>query len=507
MPIDPNLAQSIQPIKLDNQLDAYSKAMAIKQLMLQNQSGEQSFDDQQRMRALFKDPGSVDQATGTPTAQGMAGVYGISPEAGMKMSQLQQTGELQRAQIKGAALTQQNQQGEIDDRTKKNLTTAHTNQTNAYVSAWDLAKNKGASPEDASKAADAAWNAQLQQDKADGLMKGISAEQEAEVKARPRSIDELRPLVTSPKDVLAAHEKQVADDRAMKSPLEKAQDRRAELEAAGKKGSREWKENDALIKKETSPTTTMLYAEHPMDTNTARLIAEQRVAGDTTATIGLARNPVALAQVNAEIAKIAKERNLKGADLAAFNAEFAGSKAGERTLGTRAANIEMAVTEAQNVAPLALAASKAVDRTKYPKLNDVLLAAEKGTGDENVVKLSVATNSLINVYSRAIAPTGVATVSDKEHAREILSAAWSQGQYAAAVDMMMQEMAAARKSPGQVRGALRSAITGDADPSFDLESGAHVKKAPSAGANNKSLSWTDADEKRLQELESKHGSQ
>jgi hypothetical protein len=492
MPINAEIPLQGRPLQLDNQLDNYSKMMAIKQLMLQNQTGQQGFDEQQRMRELFQRPDSVDQTTGQPTPAGLAGMYGIAPESAMKAAQLQQTGELQRAQIRGAGLTQQNQQGEIDDRTKKNLTTAHTNQTNAFVSAYDLAINKGATPEQANAAANQAWNAQLDQDKADGLMKGISPEIEQQVRQRPRDINQLRPLVTSPKDVMAANEKKIADERAMMTPLQKAQAERTRLEATGKKGSREWKENNDLIKKETAPTTMQLYAQNPLPSGTATFIADQVLHGDPSGMQGMGRNPIAQAEVKAEVARLAKERNITGGQLAAINAEYFGSKAGERTLGTRSANIEMAITEAQNVAPLALEASSAVDRTKYPDLNAIILSGQKRTGDPNVVKLGVATNSLINVYSRAIAPTGVATVSDKEHAREILSAAWSHGQYAAAVDMMMKEMEAARKSPGQVRGALRSAITGETDPSFDLNSGALVNKAPpEGGVSKKTIHWND----------------
>lgn len=88
------------------------------------------------------------------------------------------------------------------------------------------------------------------------------------------------------------------------------------------------------------------------------------------------------------------------------------------------------------------------------------MAAQQGSGDENVVRLASATNALINIYSRAISPNGNPTVSDKEHAREILEKAWSQGQYAAGVDQMRLEMEAAQKSPGQVRNQFRNSVTG-----------------------------------------------
>lgn len=489
MSINPNIALGYQQPHFDNPLDNAGKGLSLQHLMLQNTDLQRTVDTQSKLAQIFRDnPQFADQKTGLPTPEGIKAVYAIDPQTGMKLAQQMQTGQQLGLQINHLGLENTNTQALIDERKKKNLADADLNRTSAFVSANDIAKSKGATDQQAMDFARKAWIAQTLRDRANGIPVPDK---------EPGTIEEMRPLVTSPKEVTAQIEKKIADDRAMMLPIQKAQAARADLEMQGKRGSREWNDLNDLIKKEKAPTSMTFMQEHPMDPATARLIAEQRVAGDTTATIGLARNPIALAQVQAQIAQIAKERGLNGRDLAAFNAEFMGTKAGERTLGTRTANIEMAVTEAQNVAPLALNASAAVDRTKYPDLNAIILAGEKRTGDPNVVKLGVATNSLINIYSRAIAPSGVPTVSDKDHAREILSSAWSKGQYNAAVGMMMQEMAAARKSPGQVKDAMRSAITGmekgnQAGAAYgetDPNSGAIVRPGPAAGSNT--IKWED----------------
>lgn len=202
--------------------------------------------------------------------------------------------------------------------------------------------------------------------------------------------------------------------------------------------------------------------------DTLNWMARQAWTGDMSVLQGLgysqqgANNRIALRN---EIQKVGVQMGKTPEELAAKNAEFFGTKAGQRTLGTRSANIEMAVSEAQQMAPLALDASSKVSRTEYPTLNALLLAAEKGTGGENVTRLGIATNSLINIYARAINPQGVATVSDKDHARELLAAAWSNGQYAAGIDQLMKELEAARRSPGIVREGFRSTITGVGDKS------------------------------------------
>lgn len=189
-----------------------------------------------------------------------------------------------------------------------------------------------------------------------------------------------------------------------------------------------------------------------------KFMARQYLAGDKSVLQNLgrgaqgARDVVALRRA---IRTEAEEKGMKPDEVASTIAEFEGLKAGERSLGTRTAQAGMAVNEASQFADLALQASNAVDRTKYPSFNKILQAAEKGTGDPNIVRFGAYNNSLINAYARAISPSGTPTVSDKDHAREMLATAFSKGQYAAVVDAMKKEMAAAQKSPSMVREEFR----------------------------------------------------
>jgi hypothetical protein len=231
-----------------------------------------------------------------------------------------------------------------------------------------------------------------------------------------------------------------------------------------------------------------------IDDDTATKMAQQYLTGDTSVMSNIGRGAQAgdnIAKVRRQIYAEADKQGMSPQEIAAKVAEFGGLKAGERTLGTRTAQIGMAVSEAQKVAPLALQASESVDRTQYPSLNSVLLAAEKGSGGENVARFSVATNSLINIYARAISPTGVATVSDKDHAREILSSAWSKGQYAAAVDQMMKEMNAAAQAPGMVRGEFNQAVKGGKEIS-DAAGQVPSTEAPAKGAAPAAASFNTA---------------
>lgn len=189
-----------------------------------------------------------------------------------------------------------------------------------------------------------------------------------------------------------------------------------------------------------------------LDPDTVNAMAKQYMAGDKSVLQNIGRGNQGASNLVALRKEITNEMTKQGISpetQALKMAEFTGLTRGEGVLGARTAQIGMAVNEAKQLIPLALDASQSVDRTNYPSLNAIELAVKKGTGDENAVRFNVANNSLVNVYARAINPSGASTVSDKEHAREILETAFSKGQYAAGVNQLQLEMEAAQKSPGQ----------------------------------------------------------
>lgn len=184
-------------------------------------------------------------------------------------------------------------------------------------------------------------------------------------------------------------------------------------------------------------------------------MAEQILAGQKDVLVGLGRNPKDIVGVRSAVTRLAKERGIKGNELATATAEFEGLKAGERALGTRTANVSLAANEAKIFAENALEASNKVKRTEYPDLNRIILAGQKGVGNKEVVELGAYTNSLINAYARAVSPSGAPTVSDKDHAREILEKGFSKGQYAAAVGVILKEIEGAEKAPAQSKQQLK----------------------------------------------------
>lgn len=196
-----------------------------------------------------------------------------------------------------------------------------------------------------------------------------------------------------------------------------------------------------------------------LDDATAKFMAEQALAGDRTVFVNLGRGKQGAAnvvKVREALQRIAADRGLSGRDVATAMAEFEGMKAGERALGTRTAQFGMAKSEAYTMADLVTKASDSVPRTAFPDVNRALNAFYTKTGDTNIVQFGAAVNSFINAYARAVSPVGAVTMSDKEHAREMLATAHSPEQVKAIVEQLKREMEAAGKAPGQVKGEMRS---------------------------------------------------
>lgn len=192
------------------------------------------------------------------------------------------------------------------------------------------------------------------------------------------------------------------------------------------------------------------------------LAADQYLAGDATAAQGYARDQKARQALQNKIAERAREQGIGGKELAAIVGEFQGFKAGQRAVGTRQAQIEMAGTVTKEFVPLALEASDKFDRTEFKTLNDVEKAVLSRTASPELRQFNFANNALINAYARAINPNGVKTDADTKHAREILDTGFTKGDYKAAVEQLEKEIQAELRAPGSVKRDMRSLFTGDA---------------------------------------------
>jgi len=211
-----------------------------------------------------------------------------------------------------------------------------------------------------------------------------------------------------------------------------------------------------------------------VDPAAADLIAARFIEGDKNALMGISRNANLHGAVMASIARQAKEQGVDAKELVMRGLEYGGASAEQRTVGTQAANVQMAANEANKMIDVATDLSNKVPRTEFPAMNAAGNVIRKQSGDPNVVAFNQSIDSLINGYARAINPKGVATVADKKRAHETLAAAFSNGQFDATTAVMRREMEAALAAPKTAREQARQARVGGGEAKPDQNADARA---------------------------------
>jgi hypothetical protein len=227
-----------------------------------------------------------------------------------------------------------------------------------------------------------------------------------------------------------------------------------------------------VVKNNPDGTITVLHknaegGDATLDDKTTKAMAAQYLAGDKSVMTNLGRGAQGAANIVKLRTEIYNQADAAGMDskgiVNTFN-EQAGALAGQRSIGTRAANISLAANEANNMIPIALEASAAVPRGEWMPWNKMVQAYQTGRSSPQLARFVAATNSLVNSYVRAVSPSGVPTDSMREHAYSMLNSAQSPQAYQAVTSIMQDEMKAAMAAPGQVRKELRGEGGAEAAP-------------------------------------------
>jgi hypothetical protein len=220
----------------------------------------------------------------------------------------------------------------------------------------------------------------------------------------------------------------------------------------------------------------------------ASWLAEQYIAGDKSVMVGLGRGaqgPQNIIAVRHAIAREAKAQGMNPADLAARLAEYTGFVSEQRSLGTQQANVEMASSEAQQMIENARGASDdtAISRAHNLGWNKIEQWGSKELQDPKLASLKAATTAVINTWSRAINPKGVATVADKEHGYELLNAAQDAATYNAVLDRFQQETEASLAAPASAKARLHDAfISGQTPKAAPAPGPGSLQPTPGRGA-------------------------
>lgn len=183
----------------------------------------------------------------------------------------------------------------------------------------------------------------------------------------------------------------------------------------------------------------------------AQFVVDQYLSGDRQAIVGFARNPADKEKLTNMIADTAAKRGISGPMLSVMGAEFQGLVTGERTLGTRTAQLGLAAGELSQFIPQALQASEKVDRTNFPAYNAAIQAYENQTGDPNLRAFGASLNALENAYSQIISRGAVATDADKAAAHALVSTIDSPEVLKSVTDQIQRETEGAGRAPQIVR--------------------------------------------------------
>jgi hypothetical protein len=200
-----------------------------------------------------------------------------------------------------------------------------------------------------------------------------------------------------------------------------------------------------------------------LSNDTIQRLAEMELSGDKSGRAGMGRGAQGAANLVAvqnAITKIGADRGVSARDITAASASLEGLRTGMRATGNISARVENAAEEAAQLAPLALAASKNVQRAgllPFGKLQDMF---DVNTNNPALADFATKNTGLATAYASAMARGQKATVSDNEHARKLLSTAKDGPAYEATVNAMLGEIEAAKRAPRNVRDSLAGEIAG-----------------------------------------------
>lgn len=273
--------------------------------------------------------------------------------------------------------------------------------------------------------------------------------------------------------------KAALDEQDLKAINDNAENIFREAQASGHPISK----NDAYLKARAN--FKIASSGSVLDDQTLDYMASQLNEGNTTVLSGLgwgAAASNARMEVRNRAVQMAIKSGLSPTEANAKIASFMGEKRGESALGQREAQITSAITTAQMTAQRVLDASEKVDRTEYPSFNRIILAAEQGTGGQDVIRFGIAANTLINNYARALgAGSSQLTDAARHEAQRMLETAWSKGQIRAAIDQMRLELNSELEGAKRAHGEFTSGYSKPKEqnlPEVVRQSGHIFKRQP-----------------------------
>lgn len=241
-------------------------------------------------------------------------------------------------------------------------------------------------------------------------------------------------------------------------------------------------------RRERMRLTEELTAGAQLSDDDAKFLAQQRLAGDKSALSGLGygnMGAINRRRVNTAMREIIQSKygDAGGEFVARMTAAYMGDQAAIKSLATQAARVDSAAIEMKKFAPLVLQTSAAIDRTQFPTINALQLAAQKGTGGTEVIRLIDSINAFKNAYAQVVSRGGASSVDARQRADEVIDKKWSDGQIQAAIDQLTMEANKAIESMREARQSVLGDIGGGMGGGSGVSGGGGGPVAQPAGGS------------------------
>lgn len=191
----------------------------------------------------------------------------------------------------------------------------------------------------------------------------------------------------------------------------------------------------------------------PISDEDAKSIAEYYVkTGDNSRLNGLGITSAARQAVQKQIREAMDKDKVTPEEMGTRVAEFAGRKAGQRTLGTMEAKMGTAANEAEGAIKLTRGIIEKLPRTSFLPLNQLIQGYSNKTLNPDQAELYARAQAIVNTYSAVMARgANITTDASRHKAEALLNTATNPEVFNRVLDTLLNEIDMAKHSPAKMR--------------------------------------------------------
>lgn len=196
----------------------------------------------------------------------------------------------------------------------------------------------------------------------------------------------------------------------------------------------------------------------PINEDDAKQLAEYYVkTGDQSRLNGLGITSSARQAVQKAVNEVMKRDKVSPEEMGTRVAEWAGRKAGQRTLGVQEAKMGSAAFEAEGAIKQARGVIERLPRTSFLPFNQLIQKYSEKSLNPDQAELYGRMQAIVNTYSAVMARgANITTDSARGHAEALLNTASNPEVFNRMLDTMLQEIEMAKHSPARMREFYRT---------------------------------------------------